>query len=132
MVVIGEAQEREEELNICEVWKAAQSGGTGVTVDNWDIGTIPSGATFDIRFNAYSIPDKYIVEYPAGSVVLDTGWRGSSSYNGDPRYPGGIAGPGQGQENDIFSKGTVDSFKVTVVGGHPGTAWNYEIRCRAP
>jgi len=130
VVIIGAAQDREEELNICEVWKAAQSGGYGATVDNWDISAIPSGATFDIRFNAYQIPDKFMVEYPAGNIVLNTGWRGDSEYAGDPLYPGGIAGPGQGEVLDIFTKAGINSFKVTVIGPHPLTAWDYEIRCR--
>lgn len=132
VITIGEPEEREEELDICDVWKAAQSGGYGATVDNWDISEIPTGATFDIDFDAYSIPDKYIIEYPAGSIVLDTGWRGSSFYDGNPRYPGGIAGPGRGQLLDIFSKAAIDSFRVTVIGGEPGTAWRYSIRCRVP
>jgi hypothetical protein len=132
VVVIGEVQEREEQLNICDVWKAAQSGGYGATVDNWDISAIPSGATFDIRFDAYSIPDKFMVEYPAGSIVLNTGWRGDSEYAGDPLYPGGIAGPGQGEVLGVFTKAAINSFKVTVIGPDPRTAWEYDIRCRIP
>jgi hypothetical protein len=116
----------------CGVWRAATAGGYGATVDNWDISAIPRGAVFDIRFNAYSIPDKFIVEYPAGSMVLDTGWRGSSAYAGNPLYPGGIAGPGLGEVLDIFTRATVNSFRVTVIGPDPGTSWNYEIRCRIP
>ncbi|WP_448377397.1 hypothetical protein, partial [Fervidobacterium sp.] len=48
----------------------------------------------------------------------------------DPLYPGGIAGPGLGQFNEIFVKGSVDQFKVVVVGPDQGTAWNYSVRCR--
>ncbi|WP_041718055.1 hypothetical protein ACN2MM_12625 [Alkalilimnicola ehrlichii MLHE-1] len=130
VVTIGEVEERDEELDICNVWRAADQGGQGVTVDNWDISEIPTGAVFDLRFDAYSIPDKYIVEYPAGAVVHDTGWRGASRYEGDPLYPGGIAGPGRGQADAIFMKGAVDSFKITVIGPQSGTAWRYDIRCR--
>jgi hypothetical protein len=129
IINIGEVEEREEELNACDTWKEAQSGGEGATVDNWDITTIPQGATFEIQFDAYSIPDKFIVEYPNGSVVVDTGWRGDSSYNGNPRYPGGIAGAGQGSVQNLFSKAGQDTFKVTVIGGEPGTAWDYSVRC---
>ncbi len=130
LVTIGNVRERQAELNICDVWKAAQQGGQGVTVDNWDITDIPLGAVFDMRFNAYSIPDKFIVEYPAGSVVLDTGWRGASSYEGRPLYPGGIAGPGSGQVDGFFTRSVVDDFKVTAIGPQSGTAWRYDIRCR--
>jgi hypothetical protein len=121
-------------LNICDVWRAANSGGYGVTEDLWDISIIrpPSGqkAVFDISFDTYFIPDRIFVYYPPGNQVLDTGWRGSSSYQGDPLYPGGIAGPGRGQFNDIFEKGSVDQFKVVVVGPDRGTAWTYSVRCR--
>jgi hypothetical protein len=121
-------------LNICDVWRAANSGGYGVTEDLWDISVIrpPSGqkAVFDISFNTYSIPDRIFVYYPPGNLVLDTGWRGDPSYQGDPLYPGGIAGPGRGQFNDIFEKGSVDQFKVVVVGPDRDTAWTYSVRCR--
>ena len=120
---------RDQSLGVCDVWSAAQSGGYGTTVDNWDISAIPSNAIFDIKFDAKSIPDKFTVEY-AGSTKLDTGWRGSSSYNGDPLYPGGISGPGAGQTDNIFIRSSQDSFRVTVFGPGSGTSWNYQIRCR--
>jgi len=130
LVTIGDVREREVELNICGVWRAAQQGGQGVTVDNWDIRDIPLGAVFDMGFDAYTIPDKYIVEYPVGAVVLDTGWRGASYYEGNPLYPGGIAGPGRGQVDGFFTRSGVDEFKVTVIGPQSGTRWRYQIRCR--
>jgi len=121
-------------LNICNVWQAANSGGYGVTEDLWDISVIrpPSGqkVVFDISFDTYFIPDRIFVYYPPGNLVLDTGWRGDPSFQGDPLYPGGIAGPGRGQFNDIFEKGSVDQFKVVVVGPDRGTAWTYSVRCR--
>jgi hypothetical protein len=121
-------------LNICDVWRAANSGGYGVTEDLWDISVIrpPSGqkAVFDISFDTYFIPDRIFVYYPPGNLVLDTGWRGDPSYEGDPLYPGGIAGPGRGQFDNIFEKGSVDQFKVVVVGPDRDTAWTYSVRCR--
>lgn len=124
------ADERDRQLTVCDVWSAAQSGGYGTTVDTWDVSMIPSGATFDIRFDAYSLPDKFVVEYPNGVTALDTGWRGSASWDTDPRYPGGIAGPGKGQVDDVFTRGVQDWFRVSVSGPDPNTAWEYEIRCR--
>jgi hypothetical protein len=120
---------RDKTLGVCDVWSAAQSGGYGTTVDNWDISTIPANATFDIKFDAESIPDKFTVEY-AGATKLDTGWRGSSSYNGDPLYPGGVISPGSGQEDNIFTHSSTDSFRVTVLGLDQSTAWDYQVRCR--
>ena len=32
----------------------------------------------------------------------------------------------------MFIKGTEDFFKVTVIGGEPGTAWTYRIRSPCP
>jgi hypothetical protein len=126
--------ENEYNLNICDVWRAANSGGYGITEDLWDISVIrpPSGqkVVFDISFNTYSIPDRIFVYYPPGNLVLDTGWRGDPSYEGDPLYPGGIAGPGIGQFDNIFEKGSVDQFKVVVVGPDRDTAWTYSVRCR--
>ena len=130
VVTVGTMVVREYDLDVCDTWRAAGSGGQGGTIDNWDISTLPVGTEFDIRFDAYSIPDKYVVTYN-GVVVLDTGWRGSSSYEGNPLYPGGIAGPGAGQEDGIFTKvAGVDTFTVTVFGPQSGTLWWYEMRAR--
>lgn len=130
VVVIGETIERDNELSICDVWKAANQGGVGVTVDNWDISAIPLGAVFDIEYNAFGIPDKYVVEYPVGNTVLDTGWRGNPMFDGLPLYPGGVVGPGAGSELNIFSRLSSTKFRVTIFGPDPGTVWNYQIRCR--
>lgn len=133
LLVLGdEVDQRDQVLNACDVWSAAQSGGFGTTIDNWNISAIPTGAVFDFQFNAYSIPDKFIVEYPTGTLRLDTGWRGSSTYTNNPLYPGGIAGPGSGEELAIFNRGASNSVKVTVIGPESGTAWVYSIRCRTP
>ena len=130
VVTVGEATEREFDLDVCADWTATTTGGQGVTVDNWDISTLPVGAEFDIRFDAYSVPDKFVVTYN-GSTVLDTGWRGESSYDGDSMYPGGVVGPGSGQEDGIFTKvAGVDTFGVTVFGPQSGTAWEYDVRAR--
>jgi hypothetical protein len=129
------AGEVEKELDVCGTWSASQSGGFGVTVDTWDISEIPVGSSFDIRFDALNQPDKYVVEYPVGNQVYDSGWRGLQSvYNNASRYPEfqpeGVVGPGQGQEDDIFVKGAQNSFRVVVTGPQAGTIWYYDIRCR--
>ena len=119
-------------IRSCDSWVASSSGGYGVTVDPWDISNIAPGVVFDIKYNAYGIPDKFIVQYPEGEEVLNTGWRGNTSYNGDPLFPGGIAGPGRGEMDGIFVRGNANSFTVTVEGPRNGTIWDYEIRCRVP
>ncbi len=130
MVAIGEVPEREYDLTICNSWQAAGSGGSAGTIDTWDITEIPKGAVFDLHFDAYSIPDMFLAEYPEGMLVLNTGWRGDTSYEGNPRYPGGISGPGQGAADGLFTKGKNDVFTVRVIGGEPGTAWDYQVSCR--
>ncbi|WP_200195058.1 hypothetical protein [Halorhodospira abdelmalekii] len=130
LITIGQVTTRPTiDLNACDTWVAANSGGQGGTRDPWDISSIPRGAKFDIKFDARNIPDKYIVRYE-GQVVLDTGWRGADSYEGNPLYPGGIAGPGADEEHDIFRKGSTDNFHVTVIGPQRNTVWYYSIRCR--
>lgn len=125
----GTAAEVDKELSVCEEWSRSESGGQGVTVDTWDISDIPTGASFELEFDAYSQPDNFVIEYPVGTEVLDTGWRGSTFYEGNPLFPGGIAGPGFGTETDIFEKGAQNSFRVVVTAPDDGTLWEYRVRC---
>lgn len=130
IVEIGEVEEEHLTLDACDgSLQFGGTGGYGVTIDRWNISVAPAGATFDIEYNTYSIPDKLRVEYPEGTTVLDTGWRGSTSYDGNPLYPGGIEGPGYNEEADVFTKASADEFVVTVLGPGAGTAWDYYIRC---
>jgi hypothetical protein len=126
-----DVEERDQELNQCEVWSASNSGGAEGTIDRWDVSTIPDGAVFDLRYDAESMPDRFHVDY-LGARVWDSGWRGSSSYATDPDYPGGIAGPGAGERLDLFRKAGSDRLTVTVIGGESGTVWSYQVRCRMP
>ena len=120
-------------IDICDQWVSESSGGYGITTDSWDISTLPSGTEFDIYFDTYSIPDKIVIQYPSGTVVLDTGWRGSTSrYNPPELYPGGIVGPGMGTMEGIFTKTHADSFTVIVYGPERGTVWEYSIKARCP
>jgi hypothetical protein len=132
-VLIGTANAGTDyDLTVLDSWKAANSGGYGITVDTWDISSLPTGCVFDLQFDAYSMPDKYIVEYPDGTFVYDSGWRGDASYEGNAAYPGGIAGTGYGEKLAMFAKGTQQHFKITIIGGESGTAWTYSIRARNP
>ncbi|HRU78595.1 MAG TPA: hypothetical protein P5214_09410 [Rectinema sp.] len=132
-VIIGQINPGNDyDLTVLDTWSAANSGGYGITVDTWDISQLPAGCVFDMQFDAYSIPDKFIVEYPDGHTAKDTGWRGDSWYEGDPLYPGGIAGTGAGQIDSMFTKGSQQHFKITVIGPDAGTAWEYSIRARMP
>lgn len=69
-VTLGPSIERNVTLDICDTWSASQSGGEGVTIDDWDITQIPQGAVFDLRFDAFNVPDKFLLDYPIGNLVL--------------------------------------------------------------
>jgi len=132
-VLIGTANPGNDyDLTVLDSWIAANSGGYGITVDTWDITSLPLGCVFDLRFDAYSMPDKYIVEYPDGTIVYDSGWRGDASYEGNPAYPGGIAGTGYGEKLAMFPKAAQQYFKITIIGGESGTVWEYSIKARNP
>lgn len=124
-------EDRELELGSCDDWRSSTQGGYGVTVDNWDISTVPAGAVFDLKFDTYMIPDKILIHSADGVELFNSGWRGAKSYDGLSMYPGGLAGIGQGGNDAIFSKTDETTFKVTVVGPDPKTQWKYEVRCRA-
>jgi len=124
-----DAERRDQTLNQCDVWSATNSGGEEGTVDTWDIATIPEGAVFDLRFDAESMPDRFRVVY-RGTNVFESGWRGSSGYDGNPEYPGGVVSPGSGEATDLFAKSGGNAFTVVVIGGESGTVWDYSVRCR--
>ncbi len=127
-------EKRDDVLDQCNTWKQAQSGGYLGTKDSWDIGSLPQGTTFDIRYDALSVPDRYVVQYPPGVTVFDSGWRGSKS-NLDQKphlYPGGLAGPGRGEKMGLFTKGSSNSMIVIVYGPEEGTRWHYEVRANCP
>ena len=122
-VFVGPRKERNNTLDSCNEWSASQAGGEGVTIDNWDISKFPADTVFDVRYEAYSVPDKFLVNYPVSNGVLDSGWRGSSSYSGSQLYPGGVSGAGGNTIYNVFSRLTPATFRVTVIGPDPGTEW---------
>jgi hypothetical protein len=126
-----DVERREQQLTQCDVWSVANSGGVEGTVDRWDVSTVPGGASFDLRFEAYQLPDRFRVGY-GGAAVYESGWRGESRHGSSPDYPGGVVGPGAGEALDMFVKGLANDFTVTVVGVDPQTEWQYSVRCRLP
>lgn len=131
LVTVGQVDvQRNITLEICNTWSVSQDGGQGVTIDNWDVSMIPQGAVFDLYFDVYGIPDKFLVQYPAGgNIVLDTGWHGDNIYDGSSLYPGGVSGPVSDTESGIFSRLSNDYFSITVIGPDSGTRWEYQVRC---
>ena len=86
--------------------------------------------TFDLRFEAFSIPDKVVIEYPRGNVVLDSGWRGASNRYDPALHPGGLSGPGYLSSYSFAPRDEAyNTLVVTVFGPDPSTGWEYQIRC---
>ena len=73
-VAVGRSQERTFALLSCgdDRWSNAYDTGEGVTVDTWDVSAIPIGAVFDVTYQAYKIPDKFLVDYPPGGSPRTT------------------------------------------------------------
>jgi len=128
-----DTERRNKKLDVCEIWTAANSGGYGTTVDNWDISELPAGTSFDIKFDTYQVPDKIVIQYQ-GVTVYDSGWRGQQRYidNNPHLYPGGLAGPGQEELGGIFIKSSEDQFILTVYGPESNTQWRYYMKARCP
>lgn len=124
-----EFEDREDAIERCNEWYESGSGGAGTTRTNYDISMLPVGASFDMRFNAYGIPDRFIVEYE-GAEVYNSGWRGNPNRAASKPdlYPGGVSGPGSGSVMGMFAKNQENHFTVTVIGPESGTAWEYAIR----
>ena len=124
-VVVNATITYDHELNVCNQWSASNSGGIAGTYDRWDISQIPDGATFDFKFEAYSIPDKFQVDYN-GVTRLKTGWRG----NRTPTTGEALEGPGRFDKNNLFTKeSSSNTMSVLVTGAQPGTGWYYKVRC---
>lgn len=77
-----------------------------------------------LSFNAYSIPDRFVVEYD-GVDVIDTGYRGVNGYC----VP--VVGPGSGTAS--FMKTTLTTFAILkVYAPCGGTAWKATLGCPDP
>ncbi|SDY96720.1 hypothetical protein [Tindallia californiensis] len=128
-----ELEEREDIMARCNEWYESGSGGAGTTRTTYDISSLPVGTSFEMRFDAYSIPDRFIVEYE-GAEVYNSGWRGSQSRAAakPELYPGGVSGAGSGSVSNIFTKNEAQHFTVTVIGPEAGTAWQYALRANCP
>lgn len=126
----GATPERDVKIESCGDWVSQKSGSYGVTIDRWDISSVPAGAVFDIKFDTVGIPDRILVIKPDGTLAHDTGWRGDARYDGEALYPGGVVGPKQGEVPNVFKKTGGNTFTIEVLGPDPRTLWSYEVRCR--
>lgn len=117
-------------MNCDGSYSNVEKGGWGVTVHQWDVSGLPQGSQLDFSFEAYQRPDRFIIEYPKGNIVYESGWRGSTGYDKTSMYPGGVRAPSDFSVNDLLTVGTSGEFVVTVIGPDSLTEWEYGVRCR--
>ncbi len=122
--------ENEVELGSCEGWVGSQSGGHGVTVDRWDLTNVPVGASINFRYDTYTIPDNFVIEYD--DEEFRTGWVGDfwHAWFNPGLYPGGVVSGPEGERAGVFTKVEgQNELVVTVFGPDRNTAWNYSLSC---
>lgn len=113
---------------------ATYTGGSGFPNDNYI--SLGSGTgNVVLHYDALSIPDKFEVFF-GGAKVIDTGYRGDSSYQtalnaalaGMGLPPETIMGTGAGTAS--FTKSTAATYAlVRVYSPLSGTAWNFTMDC---
>ena len=113
---------------------ANYSGGIAYpSVDTINLGS--STGVVTLSFNAYNVPDRFVIEFD-GSVVIDTGYRGSGAYQnslnnalialGEPTAP--IVGAGAGSAT--FNKTTATTTAtLKVYAPMTGTGWDATLSC---
>jgi hypothetical protein len=104
------------------------SGGRGIFTVNADAGSGIGNVT--LFFSAFTIPDKFVVIWN-GSTVIDTGFRGSATYNNDLNALGYPNVEGNGFGTATFTKTAASPTTVTIVVTAPltGTAWRGILGC---
>jgi len=113
---------------VCNVAVNGGSGGRGYfeyTIQlGSDTGTIP------FTFDAYTVTDQFQV-YWNGTMVIDTGFRGSSSYNAQLNalgYPN-VSGPGAGSSSFNKTSASPTTALVVITAPIAGTAWEFLVGC---
>jgi hypothetical protein len=104
------------------------SGGRGIYTITIDVGNGTGNLT--LTYNAINIPDKFEVFWN-NTTVIDTGFRGSSTYNSELNalgYPN-VSGTGSGSAS--FNKTSQSPSVITIVVTAPlsGTRWTATLSC---
>lgn len=103
---------------------AAVAGGDGGGEYLVDLGT--DTGTVELSFDAYSVPDRFIVEWD-GSEVINSGLRGD-----DGTYDGNVVmvdGPGSDTLSFNKTTATPTTAVVRVVSPYTGTSWQWTLGC---
>jgi hypothetical protein len=83
-----------------------------------------------LNYNAFSIPDKFVVSWN-GNTVIDTGFRGSDTYNADLNalgYPD-VSGVAEGSASFTKTTSSPSTATLTVTAPLDGTFWIAELKC---
>ena len=112
----------------CNIAVNGGSGGRGLFEYTIQLGLGTGNVSFN--FDAYTVPDQFQVYYD-GSLVIDTGFRGSSSYNAQLNalgYPN-VSGPGSGVTSFAKPNASPQTCLVVVTAPLIGTAWEFLVGC---
>lgn len=108
----------------CSAGVASGSGDMGTAEYTIDLGTATGLVT--LTFDAFVVPDIFIVEYD-GAEVINTGYRGDSgTYDGVAVT---VAGPGSGTASFTKSTANPTSCTVRVEAPFTGTQWQFDLSC---
>jgi hypothetical protein len=107
---------------------AASSGGQGFQEITVTLGT--GTGTVQLNYNAIGVPDRFVVKWN-GNTVIDTGYRGNSSYDSALAALGlpPVEGPGAGTVTFEKTSAFPVNATVEVYGPLPGTAWSFTLGC---
>ncbi len=104
------------------------AGDQGTYTFNVALGS-STGGTVVLNYQAYSRPDRFLVEH-GGVVVIDTGYVGNTSYNDSLSALGldPVTGPGQGTASFVKTDPSTTAT-VTISAPIPGTLFNFTLNC---
>jgi hypothetical protein len=106
----------------------AFSGGQGF--ESYDIQFGEATGTVQLTYDAFSVPDRFVVKWN-GNVVIDTGYVGDSSYDAALAALGlpAVTGPGAGTASFNKNLASPGFATVEVYGPLEGTAWEFTLGC---
>jgi hypothetical protein len=113
---------------VCDIAVNGGTGGRGYFEYTIQLGFGTGSINF--TYDAYTVPDQFQVYYN-GSLVIDTGFRGSTSYNAQLNalgYPN-VSGPGSGSASFTKSSALPETALVVITAPLTGTAWEFLMGC---